>query len=139
MLTTDKANGPKDVKRSSPSSTLALVIVGLVLLSPFWDWLIQITSWVVWLTCSLALWELAKAKLLPAKDGALAQIGLMLVTFCSLRVVFGWSTPLTALSPWYYCAVTVPALDTFVGLDHILGVIRFLASGKGTPFLPRSQ
>mmetsp|Transcript_867 Transcript_867/g.2705 ORF Transcript_867/g.2705 Transcript_867/m.2705 type:complete len:143 (+) Transcript_867:71-499(+) len=123
-----KAHSPGSSR--TPTSVLFWVVVGLILARPFLSTIIMACSWAAWLACSLALWECAKEKALPKENAAYAKVGLMLVTFCSLRLVFGWSTPLAELSPWYYSAILVPAVDTFIGLDVISGVARFCTGDK---------
>lgn len=116
----------------SPSSYLALVIVALVIVQPLWSVLVKACSWAAWLGCSCILWEAAKGFVLPRvkrEHSAIAHVGLMLVTFVTLRLFFGWHTPLPQLSGWYWAAVAVPSTDTFIGLDTIGGLASFAFAG----------
>ncbi|KAG8457704.1 hypothetical protein KFE25_001490 [Diacronema lutheri] len=134
LLTPHKAGALPPAKRTSPLSVLALIIVALVLVQPLWGVLVQLCSWAAWLGCSLVLWEGAKGAVLPRlarpEHMARAQIGLMLVTFVVLRAVFGWHTPVQRVSRFYFSAVLLPALDTFVGLETIGGLARFATAGQ---------
>lgn len=121
----------------SPLSALALTAVALVLAEPLWPWLLRAVCAAAWLACSLVAWEVAKSLVLPARTAALAQpaqIVLMLCTFVPLRWLAGWSAPLPTLPAWYFFAVLVPALDTFIGLETVSGIVRFAMAPKAPLF-----
>jgi hypothetical protein len=128
------AKGPQPTvaKRSSPTSVLVALIVALVVVQPAWGALVMASSWAAWLGCSLVLWEGTKGAVLPrvGPHASVAQVFLMLATFVVLRAVFGWYTPLAQLSRWYWSAVLLPSVDTFVGLETISGLVQFAGAPK---------
>jgi hypothetical protein len=126
-------------KGASPLSVLALIIAALVLVQPLWGVLVWSCSWAAWLCCSLVLWDGAKTAVLPRVPPAYsnaAQTILLLATFVVLRLVFGWSTPIDQLSRWYFSAILLPALDTFVGLETVGGLLRFASAPSKRRLFP---